>query len=122
MTMRTLSAVRLLMSLGLASFVADAANATIPAAPLATQAKIERTVAERTALARVPGGSIKDGELEREHGHLVWSFDIQQPKSDNIVEVQVDAIDGKVISVVTETPADQAKEAAADLAMVETKP
>ena len=36
------------------------------------------------------------------------------PKSDNITEVQVDAITGKIVSSEVETPKDQAKEAAAD--------
>src|SRR5258705_6983327 len=81
---------------------------------LLAQAKVEHAAAEKTALTKVPGGVIKEGELEREHGKLVWSFDVQPPKSKNIIEVQVDAVTGKVVSVTTETPADQAKEAAAD--------
>jgi uncharacterized membrane protein YkoI len=81
-----------------------------------TQVTIERAAAEKIALAQVPSGQIQEGELEQEHGRLVWSFDIAQPQSKNIIEVQVDALNGKVLSVETETPADQAKEAAADRA------
>jgi uncharacterized membrane protein YkoI len=80
----------------------------------ADKAKIERAAAEKTALARVPGGQVKEAELETENGKLVWSFDIAQPTSPNIVEVQVDAMTGQVVAMATETPADQAKEAAAD--------
>ena len=76
------------------------------------KAEVERASAEKTALARVPGGTIKEGELETEHGKLVWSFDIAQKSSLNIIEVQVDANTGEVVVVETETPSDQAKEAA----------
>src|SRR5258705_877932 len=80
------------------------------------KATIQRAEAETFALAQVPGGRIKEGELEHEHGRLVWSFDIAQPKSRDIVEVQVDATNGKVVSRAIETPADQSKEAAKDRA------
>ena len=80
----------------------------------AEKATIERAAAEKIALARVPGGAIKEAELETEHGKLVWSFDIAQKSSPNVIEVQVDAKTGEIVSVETETPGDQAKEAAAD--------
>jgi uncharacterized membrane protein YkoI len=75
------------------------------------QPKIERTAAEKTALSRVPGGRVVEGELETEHGRLVWSFDIAQQTSPNIIEVQVDAMTGQVVAMETETPDQQAKEA-----------
>jgi uncharacterized membrane protein YkoI len=83
------------------------------AAPKA-KAKVPEADARKTALARVPGGTIKSAELERERGKLIWSFDIAMPKSSNITEVQVDANAGTIVSTVIETPADQAREAAAD--------
>jgi uncharacterized membrane protein YkoI len=83
---------------GLAGTHLHAAEPAKPGVPLSAQAKIERAAAEKTALARVPNGHVKEGELEREHGHLIWSFDIAQPTSPNITEVQVDAISGKVVS------------------------
>ncbi len=89
---------------------------TQAAEPAAAQPKIDRGTAEKAALARVPGGQVKEGELEREHGRVVWSFDIARPGSRDITEVQVDATTGKIVAVETETPADQAKEAAADRA------
>jgi uncharacterized membrane protein YkoI len=79
-------------------------------AKLAAMAKVSRAAAEQTALAKVPGGTIKDGELEKEKGKLIWSFDISIPGSADIKEVAVDAITGAVLSVETETPAQQAKE------------
>jgi len=100
----------------IASGVAAFADSQKPDPSLLAQAKVERTAAEKTALTKVPGGVVKESELEQEHGKLVWSFDVQPPKSKNIIEVQVDALTGKVVSVTTETPVDQAKEAEADKA------
>jgi uncharacterized membrane protein YkoI len=85
-------------------------------AELQAQAKISREQAQQTALAKVPGGAIKDGELEEEKGQLIWSFDITVADSKDIKEVAVDALTGAVVSVETETPEDQAKEAAEDSA------
>ena len=65
-------------------------------------------------MAKISNGTIQSGELEREHGKLVWSFDIARNNTKNVTEVQVDAKSGKIVSVKTETPADQAKEAAAE--------
>jgi uncharacterized membrane protein YkoI len=82
-------------------------------APLQAQARITKAEAEKTALAKVPNGKIESGELEKEHGKLVWSFDISTPHSKNITEMQVDAKTGKIAAVEIETPKDQAKEKAA---------
>jgi len=91
---------------------------TLLAAPseseLMKEAKVSKSEAEKTALGKVPNGVIKSEELEREHGKLVWSFDISTSGTKNITEVQVDAKTGKIVSVLVETPKDQAKEAAAD--------
>ena len=80
-------------------------------ANLAAQAKITRQQAEGIALAEMPSGKITEGELEKEHGKLVWSFDISIPGSKNISEIQVDAVTGEVVSREIETPEQQAKEA-----------
>ncbi len=79
---------------------------------LMKEAKISKPQAEKTALARIPNGTIRSGELERERGKLVWSFDIGTNSTKNVTEVQVDAKSGKIVSVKTETPIDEAKEAA----------
>ena len=100
----------LLLSLAACSL---ALGTTLSAAP-GDQAKISKQEAQKIALARVPDGTIKSAELETEHGKLIWSFDIAKPDTRDINEVQVDAKTGKVVSVKTETPKDQAEEAAAD--------
>ena len=79
-------------------------------AKLEAEAKISKADAEKIALAKVPGGTIKEGELEKEKGKLIWSFDISTPGTKDITEVQVDAINGGIVSIDKETPADQAKE------------
>ena len=66
---------------------------------LKSEAKISEADARQTALAKVPNGTIKESELEREHGHLQWSFDIATPDSKDITEVNVDAITGQVLDV-----------------------
>src|SRR5258705_226077 len=66
-------------------------------ANLAAKAKITKEQAEATALKRAPG-TVESSELEREHGRLVYSFDIRN-SSGTIDEVQVSAITGKVVRV-----------------------
>lgn len=106
-------------TISLAAFAATlTSSAALLAAPasseLAKEAKISRAEAAKTALAQVPTGVIKSEELEREHGKLIWSFDIAGEGTKNITEVQVDAKSGKIVSTQVETPQDQAKEVAAD--------
>ncbi len=79
-------------------------------ARLESQAKISRPEAEKIALAKVPNGTIKEGELEKEKGKLIWSFDIATPGSKDITEVQVNAVTGEIVSVEKESPAAQEKE------------
>jgi uncharacterized membrane protein YkoI len=81
---------------------------------LKAEATVTQASAAQTALGRVPGGHIKSAELEREQGRLIWSFDISKPKSRNIAEIHVDAKTGKVLAEETETPHQQASEAAAE--------
>ena len=81
---------------------------------LEAQAKISKADAQKTALAKVPGGTIKEAGIEKEKGKLIWSFDIATPGTKDITEVAVDAITGEVVAVDKETPADEAKEKKAD--------
>jgi|SRR5579862_3935378 len=73
-------------------------------------AKIAKSEAERIALAQTPNGTIKEGELEKEKGRLIWSFDITTPGSQDTTEVNVDAQSGKVVSMTKETPEQEKKE------------
>ncbi|MBA3657559.1 MAG: PepSY domain-containing protein [Gemmatimonadaceae bacterium] len=77
-------------------------------------ARIAEPVARATALKEVPGGLIQSGELEREKGTLVYSYDIKVPHQAGIEEVLVSAITGKVISHEHETPKMEKAEAKKD--------
>jgi uncharacterized membrane protein YkoI len=79
-------------------------------AKLQAQAKVSRSEAEKIALAKVPNGTIKEGEIEKEKGKLIWSFDIATPGAADITEVQVDAMSGELVAIEKESPAQQAKE------------
>ena len=79
-------------------------------AKLEAQAKITKAEAQKIALDKVPNGTIKEGELEKEKGKLLWSFDIATPGTKDITEVQVDAMTGAIIDISKETVADQEKE------------
>jgi uncharacterized membrane protein YkoI len=70
----------------------------VPPALLA-QAKITEDSARAVALARVPHATVKEVELEQEHGSLVWSFDLVVAGKAGIEEVNVDALTGKIVSV-----------------------
>jgi Peptidase propeptide and YPEB domain len=83
---------------------------------LMKQASLDRHEAEKIALTSVAHGVVKSVELEKEHGKLVWSFDIARPGTKEITEVQVDAKTGQIVLVENETPAQQAAEAQADKA------
>ena len=77
---------------------------------LEARAKITRAQAEQIALAKVPSGAIKEGELEQEKGKLIWSFDVTTPGSTDLTEVHVDALTGQIVSLEKESPTAEAKE------------
>ncbi len=77
-------------------------------AKLARQARITKEQAQETALKRAPG-NVESAELEREHGKLVYSFDIRNAKG-TIDEVQVSAITGKIVRVEHENKKQEAAE------------
>ena len=82
---------------------------------LAALATISKADAERTALASLKTSSpttVTEGELEREHGCLVYSFDIQVSGEDGIEEVLIDAGTGKVLSHEHESSKQEAAESA----------
>ena len=91
---------RMLAAIASTLLAAACANSS---SSLEKEAKVDRAHAETIALAKVPGGKIAEGELEEEHGKLVWSFDISRPGTKEITEVQVDAKTGEVVSVETES-------------------
>jgi uncharacterized membrane protein YkoI len=81
-------------------------------AQLRRHARVSEAQARSTALARVPHGRVRSSELEREHGHLIYSFDIAVPHRSGVEEVNVDAISGRVLAHTHEGAAAERAEAA----------
>lgn len=80
-------------------------------ANLMAEAKVSKDDAQKTALAKVANGTVKEAEIEKEHGKLIWSFDVTTPDTKDITEVNVDAMTGDVVSVEKESAESEAKEA-----------
>ena len=117
--MKTTHGILVLTAIAAITFAATPAAAQAPAkhetqAQLRAEAKVSEKAARATALAQVPGGKVKAGELEREGGKLLYSFDITTKGKTGIDEVQIDAINGTVLSNKHETPAMEKAEAKAD--------
>lgn len=62
-------------------------------------AKVTETEARALALARVPSGRVIDAELEEEDGRLVYSYDLELDGQPGLMEVEIDAMTGAVLSV-----------------------
>ncbi|MDP9120975.1 MAG: PepSY domain-containing protein [Acidobacteriota bacterium] len=88
---------------------ASAPRSDVPAA-LAKHATVTLDAARATALAQVPGATVKSEELEREHGKLIYSFDLQVPGKSGVEEVNVSATDGKVVARKHETAKAESRE------------
>ena len=106
------AAMSLLFVLSLSAFALVSVSAQekeeTPDKELAKQTRI--TIAKAREIAqKQAAGKIEGEELEKEHGKLVYSFDIRNQKG-TITEVQVDAKNGQVVSVEEEDKAAEEKE------------
>jgi len=72
-------------------------------AALKARAKVTGDSAKKVALAQVPNGTLQSGEIEREKGKLIYSFDIKVPGKSGVEEVNVDAMTGAVVAHEHET-------------------
>jgi uncharacterized membrane protein YkoI len=95
-----------LMAVALAGCETEGHNKEAKQAKWIAEAKVSQADAQATALAQAPNGSVKESELEKEHGKLIWSFDIATPGTTDITEVNVDAMTGKVVSIEKEKAKD----------------
>ena len=119
-----------LVALVFVAFVAVSAGAQpAPAKKLSKQeaalhkaAKISEDSARVIALAAVPGATVKEGELEKEKGKLIWSFDLKVAGNKGVEEIWVDAITGKVINRAHESDATETKEATSEAKLKGAKP
>jgi uncharacterized membrane protein YkoI len=74
-------------------------------ARLLRRARVSEDSARAIALARFPGATVQALELENEHGHLIWSWDLKVAGTSGIEEVNVNALDGSIVGVEHEGPA-----------------
>lgn len=81
---------------------------------LAAAVKLSLDSARVIALHAVPRGTVASEELEREHGRLIYSFDLRVPGRQGVQEVNVNAITGAVVGVHHESPASEQREKRAE--------
>jgi Peptidase propeptide and YPEB domain len=81
--------------------------------------KLSMDQAQKIALEKEPG-KIESRELEKEHGKLIYSFDIRA--ADGIHEVTVDPTNGSIVEDKIETAADEAREKQQDSKKAKKKP
>jgi uncharacterized membrane protein YkoI len=67
------------------------------AAPKA--AKLTEADARAIVMAKLPDAQIKEGELEKENGKMIWSFDLAKGNSEGVVEINVDAVTGDIVAM-----------------------
>jgi uncharacterized membrane protein YkoI len=91
-------------------------------AQLQQEARMTMADARALALRTVPNATIQAGEIEREGGKLIYSFDMKTAGKSGIDEVNIDAMSGKVIAKQHETPKDEKAEAKADAKAAKAKP
>ncbi len=82
----------------------------LPALATVSQADAERTAVESLKVSSPT--TVAEGELELEHGCLVYSFDIRVAGRDGVEEVLIDAGTGKVLSHTHESSQREAAERA----------
>jgi hypothetical protein len=63
----------------------------------------------RTAALRIVPGTVKESELENEHGRLIYSVEIVRPGERGTTEVNVSAMDGSIVDVHREHSGKQRK-------------
>lgn len=83
-------------------------------ADLEKEARMKMPAARKLALRTVPHATIQAGEIEREGGKLIYSFDMKTRGKPGIDEVNIDAMTGRLVSNQHETPKDEKAEAKAD--------
>ena len=91
-------------------------------ADLQHAARISMDSARAMARRTVPNGTIASSELEREHGHLIYSFDMRVAGHSGIEEVNVDAMTGKVLAHEHESAGAEKAEAKAEAKEKPAKP
>ncbi|MEO5719347.1 MAG: glycosyltransferase family 2 protein [Chthoniobacterales bacterium] len=68
--------------------------------------------AERIALQHVPKGQLGDEELHTTNGQLTWTIDVRPPGQCDLNEIDISALDGRLLAVRLETAEEDAFEVA----------
>ena len=105
------------LALLLAASVAGAqgtSRKTETQAELQKEAKMTMADARTMALREVPNSKVQAGEIEREGGKLIYSFDMKVAHKSGINEVNIDAMTGKLVSKKHESPKAEKAEAKVD--------
>lgn len=106
-----LAAVATVVLAGAAGAQGTSPKSDLPA-NLVRQAKISLDSARTIAKARLPRTTVQSEELERENGRLIYSFDMKTAGKSGIDEVNVNALNGKIVGKVGhEGPAAETGEA-----------
>ncbi|CAN5453598.1 hypothetical protein BH09GEM1_BH09GEM1_43490 [soil metagenome] len=114
-SLATLALVALAASAGAqATHKPDAHKKVETQAELQKEAKMTMVEARAMAQKTVPNGKIEAGEIEREGGKLIYSFDMKVPGKSGIDEVNIDAMTSTLVSNQHETPKAEKAEAKAD--------
>lgn len=79
-------------------------------ASLAKEARISEDSARTIAAARVPRGTLRALELERERGQLIYSMELTVPGKTGAEEVNVDAHSGAILDVEHESAKQEQQE------------
>lgn len=77
---------------------------------LIKQASVTRSEAENIALSQVQEGKVLHTDLRKEHGKIIWFFDVSRPHTKNITVVQVDAKSGNILSISAHPPTHQSQQ------------
>lgn len=88
------------------------ADSALPAMTRVSMADAEKTAVASLKVA--PGSAVPKGELEVEHGCLIYSFDVSLTGKSGVEEVAVDAGTGKVLSRKHESALKEAAEKAGE--------
>lgn len=102
-----ISVVVLAISVMAWSLSGDKARKKETQAELQKQARVTMDQAKKAALAK-ENGTIKESELEKEKGKLIYSFDIDVKGA--IHEVNIDAVTGALVSDEVESQKEEAQE------------
>ncbi|MEO8439035.1 MAG: glycosyltransferase [Spartobacteria bacterium] len=76
--------------------------------------RVSLSRAEKIARRQAPEGRLAAEQLRGENSRLIWEIDLELPNSDDLLEIDIDAHDGQVISAHRESAAEETSEVVAE--------